>query len=104
MIAVLSVTACNEDKKAKLEKMQADYEKLGSDIKALEAEMKKEGIQTDSSGGTKAAYIELKNDTFSHYIEVQGRIDGEENVVATSQVPGMISKVYVKEGENVSKG
>jgi RND family efflux transporter MFP subunit len=104
MIAVLSVTACNEDKKAKLEKMQADYEKLGSDIKALEAEMKKEGVGIDSTKGMQVPYIDLRKATFSHYIEVQGRIDGEENVVATSQVPGMVLNVYAKEGDNVKKG
>ena len=104
MFAVLAVTACSGDKKAKLEKMKADYEKLGSDIKALETEMKKEGVGADSIEGKKSSFLELKKETFNHYIEVQGRIDGEENVVATSQVPGMVSKVYVKEGDHVTKG
>lgn len=104
MVAVLTITACNQDKKAKLDKMKADYATLGNDIKALEAEMKNDGIAIDSTKGMQVPYIDLKKETFSHYIEVQGRIDGEENVVATSQVPGMVSKVYVKEGENVNKG
>ncbi len=104
LAAIIFFTACSSDKKAKLDKMKAEYEKLGNDIKSLENEIKSTGGNTDSVGGTKLPYLEIKKTTFSHYIEVQGRVDGEENVIATSQMLGVVTKVNVKEGDKVLKG
>lgn len=104
LAAILFITACSGDKKAQLEKMKADYEKLGNEIKSLENELKMAGGLTDTVGLSKIPFIEVKKQTFSHYIEVQGRVDGEENVIATSQMLGVVTKVYVKEGDKVQKG
>ncbi len=102
--AVIMFTACNGDKKVKLDKMKAEYEKLGNDIKVLENEIKSNGDTTLLASNTKISFIEIKKSIFSHYIEVPGKVDGEENVIATSQAMGVVTKVYVKEGEKVSKG
>lgn len=100
---ILFFTACSGDKNAELAKMKAEYEKLGNDISKLEAELQQNGAK-DSVTANLAPYIEIKKTTFDHYIEVQGRIDGEENVIATSQTLGVVTKVYVKEGDLVKKG
>ncbi len=102
--AVIMFTACSGDKKAKLDKMKADYEKLGNDIKVLESEIKNNGDSTLIAQNAKVPYLEIKKSTFSHYIEVQGKVDGEENVIATSQMLGVVTKVHVKEGDKVQKG
>jgi RND family efflux transporter MFP subunit len=35
---------------------------------------------------------------------VQGQVDAEQNVLALQQMPGMVTAIYVKEGQRVSKG
>lgn len=104
LAAVVIFTACSGDKRAQLEKMKADYEKLGNDIKSLESELKIVGDTSLITNTTKLPYLEIKKTSFSHYIEVQGRIDGEENVIATSQMLGVVTKINVKEGDKVQKG
>lgn len=104
IMAVVTITACKEDKKAKLQKMKSEYEQLGNEIRAFEKEMLQEGIVPDSLAQTKLSYIEIKKTTFNHFIEVQGKIDGEENVIATSKALGVITRLHVKEGDNVQKG
>jgi len=41
---------------------------------------------------------------FNHYIEVQGKLDGDNNVNVFPEAPGMIKAIYVKEGQSVSAG
>jgi RND family efflux transporter MFP subunit len=41
---------------------------------------------------------------FEHYIEVQGRIDGNENIGVSPRSPGVVTKILVKEGDYVRKG
>jgi RND family efflux transporter MFP subunit len=104
LLTLVTISSCKEDKEAKLQKMKADYEKLGIEIKTLETEMKKEGISSETSIAAKLTYFEINKTTFNHYIEVQGRIDGDDNVIATSKAMGVITRIYAKEGDQVKKG
>jgi RND family efflux transporter MFP subunit len=42
--------------------------------------------------------------SFNEFVEVQGQVDAEQNVLALQQMPGMVTAIYVKEGQRVSKG
>jgi len=103
MIPVL-IFSCNQDKQSKLQKMKADYEKLGIEIRDLENELKKTGILDETTIEAKLTFFEIQKTPFNHYIEVQGKIDGDENVIATSKAVGVITRIYVKEGDHVKKG
>lgn len=43
-------------------------------------------------------------EAFKHYLELQGSVETKQNIVVTPEVGGIINKIYVKEGQNVSKG
>lgn len=101
---VIMFTACKEDKNAKLDKLKSEYEKLGNEIKTLESEIKNNGDSTSVISSSKIATLVIKKSPFNHYIEVQGRIDGSDNVIATSKTLGVVTKVNVKEGDAVQKG
>ena len=46
----------------------------------------------------------VNTDIFTHYIELQGNIDTDGNVMVISEAMGKIVKIYVKEGDRVRKG
>jgi membrane fusion protein, multidrug efflux system len=46
----------------------------------------------------------LKAATFEHFLEVYGSVEAENNVVVTSEIPGTIIKINVKNGDKVRKG
>ena len=41
---------------------------------------------------------------FKHFVELQGSVETKKNVVITPEMPGILTRVYVKEGDNVTKG
>ena len=41
---------------------------------------------------------------FRHYIDLQGKVDAEENVPVTAKMPGTLTRIFVKNGDNVKKG
>jgi membrane fusion protein, multidrug efflux system len=102
-IASVMIISCSSDKKSKLEKLKTKYDEIGEEIKALEKEITLE----DGTGIDKIADVvvtELKSDTFNHYLEVQGKIDGEENVAVSPKMMGVVTAINVKEGQNVTIG
>jgi membrane fusion protein (multidrug efflux system) len=107
MTALLSImlVACggSKDPKAELDKLKKEREALEAKITLLEEEVAK----TDTTGSDKVTEVvgmPVTTSTFKSYIEVQGRVDADESVSITTELPGTITKINVKVGDRVSKG
>lgn len=48
--------------------------------------------------------IVTKEEVFNHYLELQGNVKTKQNVLVYPEMPGILRKVYVKEGQRVAKG
>lgn len=46
----------------------------------------------------------VKDTIFNHYVDIQGDVDTKENLIIYPEFSGMLTNVYVKEGQRVSKG
>ncbi len=74
---------------------------LSSKIKQLEAEIKKLDPQEKIPLIT---VFTTKKTVFTHYVELQGNVKTKQNIVIFPEYSGMLTNVYVKEGQKVSKG
>ncbi|WP_028888378.1 efflux RND transporter periplasmic adaptor subunit [Tenacibaculum ovolyticum] len=48
--------------------------------------------------------IVTKEEVFNHYLELQGNVKTKQNVLVYPEMPGILRRVYVKEGQRVAKG
>ncbi|MBP2832606.1 efflux RND transporter periplasmic adaptor subunit [Aquimarina sp. U1-2] len=48
--------------------------------------------------------IVAKDTLFNHYLELQGNVETKQNIVLYPEMSGILTKVYVDEGQKVSKG
>jgi RND family efflux transporter MFP subunit len=99
------VIACSQptDKKAELAQLTKQRDELNVKIQKLQTEL----ASTDSTLAKKVrevSIMEVKYSTFQHYIEVQGRLDGEENVDVYPEAMGVVEAVNVVSGQRVAKG
>jgi membrane fusion protein (multidrug efflux system) len=100
---ILLLAACAGkpvDKKTQL----ADLQKQQADINAKIIKLQAEVGTADSGKTTDVGVLQLKPITFSNYVQLQGKIDAQDNVVAFSQASAAITAIYVKAGDHVSKG
>ncbi|MBI4930974.1 MAG: efflux RND transporter periplasmic adaptor subunit [Bacteroidetes bacterium] len=98
------VAACSSDKKAKLEKLKEKQAELKAEISKLESDIASEGGIVETGKVKEVGVTAVTPEVFKHFIEVQGRVDGDENITVSSKMPGVVSKIYVKEGDEVSEG
>ncbi len=105
IVLVLVAFACNKpaDKKAELENLKKQRDEITIKIKSLETELQVSDTSKVSKV-TPVAVTEAKPEVFNHFLEVQGKVDGEDNIAVSAQMPGAITAVYVKEGDAVRKG
>ncbi len=94
------------DKKVQLEKLKAEKNKTDEQIKKLEDDLSR--IDTSTANAQKAKLVAIQTlqpEGFSHYIELQGRIDAENiSYIAPRGAPGVVTAIYVKKGDRVRKG
>ncbi|HWH61760.1 MAG TPA: efflux RND transporter periplasmic adaptor subunit [Ginsengibacter sp.] len=93
------------DKKADLEKLKTDKSKLDDKITALEKEIAK----LDTSAATKqdaklVAITPVALEDFKHYLDLQGIVDSRSISYITPRGQGLITAIYVKQGDLVHKG
>lgn len=99
------VAACGgtADKKEKLEELKKQLAATREQIEQLEAEL----ATGDSLPSLKTKMVSvsvMRPQPFRHYIEVQARVEGDEDVMVSAQYMGSITSVNVKAGDRVGKG
>jgi RND family efflux transporter MFP subunit len=103
MVTFSLLAACtSSDKKTELEKLKKERDGLNEKIFKLEEDLAK----TDSTKDKNAKVVEcitLVPKTFNSYIDVQGKVDADENVSVNAEMAGTVSKINVKVGEEVKK-
>jgi RND family efflux transporter MFP subunit len=107
--AALILVACGgnstlDQKKKELDKLKQEEKTVQGKIKALEAEIAKLDTSKKADEDLEIAVMPVKADIFKTYIDIQGRVDADESVALSTQMPGVITRINVKAGDEVSKG
>ncbi|MBP9068366.1 MAG: efflux RND transporter periplasmic adaptor subunit [Bacteroidia bacterium] len=105
MLIALTVllASCGSKDPEDLAGLKAKQAELKTQLSQIAAKINK--LEGDSS--KKFTLIEaapLVPEIFKTYINSQGRVDAEESVSLASEIPGTITKINVKVGDEVSKG
>ncbi len=110
------LTACGGDKKTvqdviasqnlelirkKKTELDAASQEITAKLKLLENEIKSLDPQEKIPLITT---FTAKEAVFNHFVELQGNVNTKQNLVIYPEFSGVLSQVYVKEGQNVNKG
>jgi RND family efflux transporter MFP subunit len=112
IISIISIilTSCGggneiEKKQAELEKLKAEQADLAIKVKTLEDEIKADGATIEKREKiVNVAVTNVETSNFKHFIDVQGRVDGDENTTISAKVPGLVLNVMAKPGSVVKAG
>jgi membrane fusion protein, multidrug efflux system len=117
IMALVLIAACNNnpeqerqaklaDKKKELQKLKDEKAKTDDKIKALEVELAKLDTGMNKQQITKLVSLApIQTETFSHYLELQGKVDAENiSYITPRGMGGQVKALYVKKGDNVNKG
>lgn len=102
--AALILFACGQptDKQAELTKLKAEYDAMGARIRQLESELPAAPVV---AGKAKAVVTEtLARAPFVYFVETQAGVEAEENIMVSPRSGGLVTQVYVKEGQAVKAG
>ncbi|MEY4595435.1 MAG: hypothetical protein RIQ47_1845, partial [Bacteroidota bacterium] len=101
--------ACGENqsgsnKSAELADLKKQQSELREKIAKLEAEIAASDTSKKSAKGKLVAITEINPIEFNHYVEIQARVEGDEDVTISPETMGNVTSVLVKAGASVTKG
>lgn len=104
-LAACSATSADEDKQARLDKLKEQQASITKEIQKLESEIAAENPDAELNVRMKDVDVaELKLQNFDHYVQTQGHIESENNVLVSAESMGTITRLFVTEGQRVTKG
>jgi RND family efflux transporter MFP subunit len=87
--------------KAKKKEIATNLEQINKDLETINnAISKKDTVQKRSLITT----FTTKSEVFVHYLELQGDVKTKQNILVYPEMPGILQKIFVQEGQSVSKG
>lgn len=99
-----AVGSCKTDKNAELAGLKKQQSELADKIKQLEQELG-DSLNSEKLKVLQVSVADIQTAEFKHFIEVQGKLDGEDNVdVQPEGAGGTVKEVLVKTGQVVNKG
>lgn len=92
-------------KREELAELKAQQAELTTKIKGIEAEVNKlDPKKTEEARVKDVTVSPVATSTFRHFVELQGSIDAKNDVQVSPKSGGVVTAVYVKEGDNVRAG
>jgi RND family efflux transporter MFP subunit len=105
VLLTILISGCGpRDKQSELAQLEAQREALSARIEKLKSEIAQ---QTDRSSLEEMAYVRgvrVQAELFQHYIQVQGTVESDNNILVPAQSNGVVKKIYVYQGDHVNKG
>ncbi|MEH6618483.1 efflux RND transporter periplasmic adaptor subunit [Maribacter arcticus] len=116
LIATISVFSCGSGdqsvsgiiEKRNLEEIRAKKNEITLQQNVIEAQLKSLDSAIAILGNDEKLplvnTLTAKKEVFNHYLELQGDVSTKQNVLIYPEMAGTLQKVYVNEGDRVSKG
>lgn len=92
------------DKKAELIMLKRQHNEITDKILKLEKELALSDTSAVNNKTKVVSVTTVQPDTFYHFIEVQAKVEGDQDVVVSAETMGNVTSVLVKPGDKVSKG
>ncbi|MGD9346016.1 MAG: efflux RND transporter periplasmic adaptor subunit [Candidatus Aminicenantes bacterium] len=107
ILGAILLTACGpRDKRSQLQRLERQRDALTEQIEQLKAELAQVDI-SESKLREPVMYVSVHKvapELFRHFIKVQGTVESDNNIMIPAQTSGVVEKIFVDEGDRVTKG
>ncbi|MCB0854840.1 MAG: efflux RND transporter periplasmic adaptor subunit, partial [Bacteroidetes bacterium] len=89
-----------EAKRSSLEAKKNALRTLSQEISDLEKEIA--AMDPNAKAKSRQASVNVKPlaaSEFKHFVEVQGKVESNNNIMVSPQTPGVVTQIFVREGQ-----
>lgn len=103
LFVAFAFVACDTNQESDLDKLVAKRDSLQTVVKDLNVKI----AELDTANSKESAFVSIDSlyiGTFEHFFEVQGIVEAKNNVTIVAEIPAIIQRIHVREGQRVKKG
>jgi membrane fusion protein (multidrug efflux system) len=105
VLSLLLVPACRRgDRQAELDRLEAQREALDKRIEQMKADIARTTGQAPEEALAYVRGAEIRPSLFRHFIEVQGTVESDNNILIPAQSSGVVKRLHVRQGDRVTGG
>jgi membrane fusion protein (multidrug efflux system) len=104
LLIVAIVSSCSPDKTAQLEELKVKRADIEKNIASLEKELNVTDTTKAVVKSKEVVVIEINPHVFNYFVQTQGLIQAENNILVSAKSMGVLTQVFVREGDAVNKG
>ena len=104
LAGTLLLASCGGSKDPKAELAELKKEQAANQAKIAELEAKAGPGTAPALAATPVSVIKVQPESFKSYLEVQGRVDFDQNAVVSARAAGSLTSLRVQRGDRVRKG
>lgn len=111
LLAIAGLMSCSNDKpqtleaqKARLQEYRQEQKTLKEKIRTLKEQVARQDSATAEQDYQLVGLQEVKQQPFTHYVQIRGSADTDENVEVSPERSGRIERILCEEGEQVQQG
>jgi membrane fusion protein, multidrug efflux system len=103
-IFVASCSSASKDENTQLEELRKQQKEIADKIKTLEAKIQASDTSKVAFKTKEIVASEVKPGPFNYTVQTQGGVEADESIMVSAKTAGIVTQVYVKEGQQVSAG
>lgn len=105
ILSLLLVPACRRgDRQAELDRLEAQREAIDKRIEQLRAEISRENGPAAEDPLAYVRGAQVRPSLFKHFIQVQGTVESDNNILIPAQANGIVKRLYMRPGDRVTAG
>jgi membrane fusion protein (multidrug efflux system) len=105
VLIVLFLAVCRpRDKQAELARLETQREAIDKRIEQLKEEIVKNNGTPREEALAYVRAAEVRLAPFRHFIQVQGTVESDNNILVPAQANGVVKRIFVRQGDRVSAG
>lgn len=103
-LTLASLAACGGSKDPKAELAELKQEQAATQAKIVALEAKAGATDQPTIAATPVSVMQVRPESFKSYLEVQGRVDFDQNATVSARAAGSLTSLRVQRGDRVRRG
>jgi len=105
-VSIIFLLSCSQPtKEARLQELIEQRKEIDIEIETLKKDLAAQGKDANQTMlSTPVKILEIEPITFKHFIEIQGNVETDNNILIPPEKPGIVKAIYVDKGEAVKRG
>lgn len=103
-LAVMAGCSGETDDQSRLQQLVSERAAVDKQIREVEQRMAANGEATLTVKVPPVTVMEMKPEVFTHYVQVRGTVESDNNIFVPAQRPNIVTRILVREGDYVNNG